>query len=435
MGYGAVYYAVIVGERQVDHAANGYRVVNYYGALFDCAEAENRDVWLIDYWEAEQAAEDAGVGDGEGAFGDFVGLELFCAGALCEIVHGAGDAQEIFLLGVLDNRDDQAPVERDGDADVALLVQDDVGAVNRGVHGGKGAQGFHGSADEEGHEGELGAAGFFKLRFHFGPQRSNGRHIRFVHGIDVRGDVLREDHVLGDALAHDGHRLDFVVAEIHFFARDGVFEDSRGACAACGRRNSCWPSRWCGRCGRRSCAGRRWRATALHGAENVALADAAAGAGAGNLGDINIIFARDFADERRAANFFTARSSLRRSRCSRSRSWRSGLRCCRRRGGLGGFGFRRSRGWRGTGGAVAGFDHGDDGLNWHRLAFADFDFFQHPSRGRGNFRVDFIGGNFEQRFVALDFVSGLFQPLGYRAFKNTFAHLGHDDVNSHGLLL
>jgi hypothetical protein len=34
----------------------------------------------------------------------------------------------------------------------------------------------------------------------------------------------------------------------------------------------------------------------LHGAENVAFAYAAAGASAGDLGDVNIIFARDFAD-------------------------------------------------------------------------------------------------------------------------------------------
>jgi hypothetical protein len=74
-------------------------------------------------------------------------------------------------------------------------------------------------------------------------------------------------------------------------------------------------------------------------------------------------------------------------------------------------------------------------LNWNRLTFTDFNFFQHSGRGRGNFGVHFIGGNFKQRFITLDFVSGLFQPLGDRAFENTFAHLGHDDVDSHGLLL
>jgi hypothetical protein len=69
------------------------------------------------------------------------------------------------------------------------------------------------------------------------------------------------------------------------------------------------------------------------------------------------------------------------------------------------------------------------------LTFTDFDLFQHSGRGRGDFRVHFVGGNFEKRFVALDLVSGFLQPLGNGAFKNTFAHLGHDDVDSHGLLL
>src|SRR5438132_10369980 len=38
-------------------------------------------------------------------------------------------------------------------------------------------------------------------------------------------------------------------------------------------------------------------------------------------------------------------------------------------------------------------------------------------------------------FVALDFVAGLFEPLGDGAFKNAFPHLGHKHVNGHRLLL
>src|SRR5271167_2554991 len=99
------------------------------------------------------------------------------------------------------------------------------------------------------------------------------------------------------------------MSEIHFFARDGVFENRGSAGAAGGGRNSGGArGRWYGN---RSRAGRSCRsrcAAALHGAENVALADASAGACAGNLGDVNIIFARDFSYEGRAANFFTAGS-------------------------------------------------------------------------------------------------------------------------------
>ena len=80
-------------------------------------------------------------------------------------------------------------------------------------------------------------------------------------------------------------------------------------------------------------------------------------------------------------------------------------------------------------------DHGHDGLNRHRLAFGNFDFLQNACRRGRNFRIDFVGGNFKKRFVAVDLVAGLLQPLGDGAFKNALAHLGHDDVYSHGYLL
>ena len=96
--------------------------------------------------------------------------------------------------------------------------------------------------------------------------------------------------------------------------------------------------------------------------------------------------------------------------------------------------FARQRRGDGCRSAV-GVDQGHDGLNRHRLAFGDFDFLQHAGGGRGNLRVHFVGGDFKQRLVALDFVAGLLQPLGDGAFKNAFAHLGHDDVDSHGYLL
>ncbi len=176
--------------------------------------------WLIT-GKTEQPAENAGVGDRKRALGDFLRLELFRSGAHGEIVQRARQSQEILLLGVLDHRDDQAPIQRHGDADVAFLVQDDVGAVGRGVHRRKGAQGLDSGADEERHEGELGAGLRLELVFHFGAQRGNAADVHFLDGIDVRRNALREHHVLGDALPHDGHGLHFVMAEIHPLARHG----------------------------------------------------------------------------------------------------------------------------------------------------------------------------------------------------------------------
>ena len=114
------------------------------------------------------------------------------------------------------------------------------------------------------------------------------------------------------------------------------------------------------------------------------LADAAAGAGAGHLRDVNIVFARDFADERRAANFFPARS------CGWRRG-RSGFGCGGRRRrrcwpGRGRRGLARLRARRGSGRSSRGcarairVNHGDHGLNRNRLAFVDLDFFQHAGR-------------------------------------------------------
>ena len=77
--------------------------------------------WLM-IGRAELLAEDAGVGEREGATGDLVGRELLAARAVGHIDDGAGDAEEVLLLCLLDDRDDEAPVERDGDADVDVLV-------------------------------------------------------------------------------------------------------------------------------------------------------------------------------------------------------------------------------------------------------------------------------------------------------------------------
>jgi hypothetical protein len=76
---------------------------------------------LVDDGRAELFAEDAGVGEGEGAAGDFVRLELLAAGALGEVGDGAREAEEAALFGLLDDGNDEAPVERDGDAELMFL--------------------------------------------------------------------------------------------------------------------------------------------------------------------------------------------------------------------------------------------------------------------------------------------------------------------------
>ena len=96
-----------------------------------------------------------------------------------------------------------------------------------------------------------------------------------------------------------------------------------------------------------------------------------------------------------------------------------------------GAGFAARRRLRGF--AIGG-DSADDRIHADGRAFGDFDFLQNAGGRSGNFGVDFVGGDFEERLVALDFVAGLLQPLGDGAFDDGFAHLGHDDVSWHDFL-
>src|SRR5258706_11904211 len=62
MGDGAVDHAMVVTQCYVAHGADGDGVVDYDGALFDGAEAEDPDVGLADDRQAEEAPEDSGIG-------------------------------------------------------------------------------------------------------------------------------------------------------------------------------------------------------------------------------------------------------------------------------------------------------------------------------------------------------------------------------------
>ena len=149
------------------------------------------------------------------------------------------------------------------------------------------------------------------------------------------------------------------------------------------------------------------------------------------------MFAGDLADERRGAGFFVLFAERRRAVRDGGGAGRTFFFFFRRgRWQLAGaaFGWRGRRPWLGSGGFAIDGDGSDDGVHADRGAFGDFDFLQNSGGGGGNFGVDLVGGDLEQRFVALDFVAGLLQPLGDSALNDGFAHLGHDDVSWHDFL-
>src|SRR5262249_23333260 len=63
-------------QRQVADGADGDSVVVDARSLGHGADAENRNLRLIDYWRTDKAAETAEIGNGERAALHFVGLEL-----------------------------------------------------------------------------------------------------------------------------------------------------------------------------------------------------------------------------------------------------------------------------------------------------------------------------------------------------------------------
>src|SRR5208283_2248627 len=111
VGYGAVYQAVIVTQREVDNGTDGdggaaVFVGYHHGLLGDSADAHDGDVGLVDDGQAEDGAELAGIGNGESCAFDVGGQQFLGAGALAEIGDAALQAEEVELIGILEDRDD-----------------------------------------------------------------------------------------------------------------------------------------------------------------------------------------------------------------------------------------------------------------------------------------------------------------------------------------
>ena len=82
-------------------------------------------------------AESAAVGDAESAAGEVFDGNFAVFGFYGVIDDGAFDVGDAHLVGVAQNRHDEAARAADGDADVEVAVVNDVFAINRSVHDGE----------------------------------------------------------------------------------------------------------------------------------------------------------------------------------------------------------------------------------------------------------------------------------------------------------
>src|SRR5260370_14695083 len=102
----------------------------------DTADAHDGHVRLVNDGQAEDGSKLAGVGDGEGGTFDVRRKEFLRTGALAEVGDAALQSEEVELVGVLENGDNESPIEGNGDARVHVLVVADVVAFERAVDAG-----------------------------------------------------------------------------------------------------------------------------------------------------------------------------------------------------------------------------------------------------------------------------------------------------------
>src|ERR1017187_428793 len=259
-----------------------------------------------------------------------------------------------------------------------FIVVDDVVAVERGVDQRELAQGGGGGGGDKGQVGERETVVSLELAFESLPHLRHLGHIHAVDGGDVRGRALGEQHVLGDLDPHGAERLDFR------FGPGGK-----------GRRRRCGSGPGCnGRSRNRRGGGGRGgnRGTLRQVSFYILLGDAAAGSGAFDAAEVDIVLARHLAHQRRKRTGWFGGGLG--GGVFRRRGFR-----VNRRGGSGGRRFRSLLG--------GGLLNGNYGLGRGRSAFfrdarhyrvdayrRTF-FHQHLGQraggGRRDFRIHFIG--------------------------------------------
>ena len=150
--------------------------------------------------------------------------------------------------------------------------------------------------------------------------------------------------------------------------------------------------------------------------------------------EIDAVLGRDLAGQRRGAGVLA--SAIGRRKCWLVWSGR------RSRCG-GGPGLARSRslsllglGGSGCGGSTFGLAGGlvdacDGRADLDGVALSELLIAQDARRRGRDLHSDLVGLEFEERFVLIDPIAGLFQPGSDHAFGDRFAHVRNDDFNCH----
>ncbi len=137
-----------------------------------------------------QRAEHAAVGDRERAAGQLFQRDRAVAGLLRVVAHRLLELREAQRFGITNDRHHQATLGGDGDAEVVVLVIDDVVAVDGRIHRRELAQRFDRRLDEERAEAQLHAVHLLELvlvaraRVSFTAVRSTSLNVVSIAAVD-----------------------------------------------------------------------------------------------------------------------------------------------------------------------------------------------------------------------------------------------------------
>src|SRR5215207_873606 len=275
-GHAAVEDAVVEGDLQVHHTADGYGVVHDDWSLDDGLGLEDGRLRVVYDRRGGDAPQGAGVVDREGAPRYVLGAELLGTRALHNVVYPAGEADDVQLVGAADYGYDQGSllqVHRDPDVD--LLPKHDPVPVPHRVENRVLLEAIHGSLDDERQVGETHTLALGERRLPLLAQSSETRHVHLDQRPGMRYLRLAQSHAVRDG-APDTCELHDPVAIVY----RNALRFSLGLL----RRG------WCGLA---------FRCAFFDVALDVLLGHPAAGASAGDLRDVHAVLLGEPPHDRR----------------------------------------------------------------------------------------------------------------------------------------
>src|SRR5579883_2285536 len=204
-GLAAVDDAVVVGKREVHHRTCLDLVADHHRAHLDLVHAQDRRLRRVEDRRRHQRAVNAAIRDRERAAREILDGELAVARLAAELADPLPDICEPHLIRVADHRHDEALAGADGDADVVMVLVDDVVALDLRVDRRQFLERHDAGLDEERHEAQAHAVLLLEAVAIALTERHHSRHVRLVEGGEHGSRVLGFLQALGDPLAEPRH--------------------------------------------------------------------------------------------------------------------------------------------------------------------------------------------------------------------------------------